>query len=420
MNHSKHGSTMLLLSLLFAGLFNTMSAADIFVVNSESRTLSHINTVTQSVNNVFCQLGLTPNRFTLDENYIYVALSSDNAIQMISRQTGTHLRYIPIAPSSNPWDCLKAGDYLYVTGLFTNKVYKVSLQSYTVVDQIVVGTSPEGLLAHDGKLYITNAGSYQSGYAGSSVSVIDLASFSVLKTIPVWPNPQYLALINGSLHVSCTGNWVDQMGKICIIDTQEDTLTTMIDMGGNPGGLWFDGISKVFLGDMMNSGLFSYDPFTLQPLNPASDPLYPGGITVSGTQDFIAILDASWGMNGTLRLRNHDMSFLADYTVAMAPTDMQIHYPAVSAEDYIQPPMHLQVFPNPAKAGSHISFVSDQKHQAQITIYNLKGQSIDSFMSDGTVKWVPRSKDGGSLSPGIYFYRYQSLNESKTGKLFLR
>lgn len=61
---------------------------------------------------------------------------------MLDRSTGAHLRYIPVASSSNPYDVVQEGDYLYVSGLFTNKVYKISLQSYSVVANLDVGVSP--------------------------------------------------------------------------------------------------------------------------------------------------------------------------------------------------------------------------------------------------------------------------------------
>ena len=241
--------------LLIVAMQSGLHAADIYVVNSESRTLSHIDSATGTVNNVFCQLGLTPNRFCLDADYIYVVLSGDNAIQMISRQTGQSLRYISIAPSSNPWDVVKVDGYLYVTGLFTDTVYKISLQSYSVVAQISVGTAPEALVAHAGKLYVTNTGGYQNDYANSSVSVIDLESFAVTATIPVWHNPQYLLNIGDEIHVSCTGNWTNLAGKVSIINTLTNTVDHTLDIGGNLGGLWKSPDGIVYLGDGMNSGI---------------------------------------------------------------------------------------------------------------------------------------------------------------------
>ncbi|MDD3143665.1 MAG: hypothetical protein PHG32_05660, partial [Candidatus Cloacimonetes bacterium] len=181
----------LIMALVLLLTLQSISAAEIFVVNSASRTLSRIDTDSGSVNNSFAQLGLSPNLMDLDAQHIYVVCSGDNAIQVLDRSSGAHLRYLPVAASSNPYDVLKVGDFLYVTGLFTDKVYKLSLQSSSVVGSVEVGVAPEGLCSDGSRLYVCNTGGYQNNYANSSVSVIDLASFSVAATVPTWTNPQY-------------------------------------------------------------------------------------------------------------------------------------------------------------------------------------------------------------------------------------
>ena len=135
----------LLLILLPVICVAFLQADYIYVVNSESRTLSRIDTETGTVINTFTQLGLTPNMLKVTSEYIYVVLSGANSIQMIDRNSGTTIRNIFISSSSNPWDVVENNGYLYVSGMFTNKVYKISQESWTVVDQITVGTAPEGL-----------------------------------------------------------------------------------------------------------------------------------------------------------------------------------------------------------------------------------------------------------------------------------
>lgn len=175
------------LALLLA--LTALSADVIFVVNSTSRTLSRIDTDSGSVNNSFAQLGLTPNLMDLDEEHIYVICTGDNAVQVLNRFTGAHQRYLPVAPSSNPYDVLKVGDFLYVTGLFTNRVYKLSLQTNSVVKSLEVGAAPQGLCSDGTRLYVCNIGGYYNNYVNSSVSVIDLAFFAVMATVPTWTNP---------------------------------------------------------------------------------------------------------------------------------------------------------------------------------------------------------------------------------------
>ena len=70
----------LLLTLLSLFLMLQLSAAYLYVINSESRTLSRIDTETNEVNNNFAQLGLTANLMDLDADHIWVVCSGDNAI----------------------------------------------------------------------------------------------------------------------------------------------------------------------------------------------------------------------------------------------------------------------------------------------------------------------------------------------------
>ncbi len=414
----KRFAMLLVLLLASCGI---LFAADIYVLNSESRTLSHIDSESGQVNNVFCQLGLTPNRFCLDADYIYVALSGDNAIQMISRQTGQSLRYITVAPSCNPWDVVKDGEYLYVTGLFTDKVYKVSLQSFTVVDQVSVGTAPEAMVAQGGTLYVTNTGGYQSGYANSSVSVIDLAEFDVVATIPVWLNPQYLIAIGDYIHVSCTGNWTNQMGKVSIINTLTNAVDHTLDIGGNLGGMWKSSDGIVYLGDGMNSGIYSYDAQSLSLLHTDANPLIPGGMAVSGTDSFIAVLNSLWGQNGTVSLRNADFSLQHTYTVALAPTDIQIYQAPVGNEDLVSSAVRVVAYPNPLQAGSDLHFGNLGKELSTVKIYNLRGQQIDSFELDSSKStWKAVDQQGRALNSGIYIYRVQRAKDVTSGKFVIR
>ena len=124
----------LLLILLPVICVAFLQADYIYVVNSESRTLSRIDTETGTVNNTFTQLGLTPNMLKVNTDYIYVVLSGANSIQMIDRHSGTTIRNIFIASSSNPFalifllifTCFQCNrtpqSFAFTTGLLTDKL----------------------------------------------------------------------------------------------------------------------------------------------------------------------------------------------------------------------------------------------------------------------------------------------------------
>ncbi|MEA2097205.1 MAG: hypothetical protein U9P73_11010, partial [Candidatus Cloacimonadota bacterium] len=202
-----------------------------FVVNSGSETLSRIDFETGEVDEVFCVLGLYPNRVGLTSEFAYIVNSGDNSIQKVDINSGTTIADIYIENSSNPYDIIIDENHAYVTGGMINKVYKIDLDTDSVESSISVGGNPAGMAILDGKLFVGNS-DYGTGYSNCSVSVIDLLTFSVEATIPTEINPQFLAAINGNIHVSCGGDWNTILGKICIIDPALNIVTNILDIGG--------------------------------------------------------------------------------------------------------------------------------------------------------------------------------------------
>lgn len=411
----KHKS-ILLLAVLLELLILPCLATEILVINSASRTLSRIDTESGTVNNSFAMLGLTPNLMDLDAAYIYVACSGDNAIQLLSRSTGAHIRYIPVAPSSNPYDVLKVGDFLYVSGLFTDKVYKISLQSYSVVGSLNVGVAPEGLCAAEGKLFVCNTGGYAANYAGSSVSVVDLASFSVIGTIPVWANPQYAVLWDGFLHVSCTGNWGDIPGKVDVLDISSLERVQRLDIGGHPGSLWINSAGTAYLGDGMEAGLYSYNADTYQVFHSSANPLNYVAAMVSGNSGLIALLDQNWTSSSVVRTYRSDFTPLGVYNVGLSSSDIVVSSDSPSANDDPLPVPRSALWPNPARSGAELHLAKALPAGAEIRIYNLRGRMLQKHLLDRSgASFVPEA-----LSSGVYLYQIRQGSARSTGKLLIR
>ena len=378
----------------------------LYVVNSQSRTISRIDPSTDSVNNSFASLGNVPNKIVLSEDYIWSVNSGDNAVQKISRATGATISNIHVGNGTNPWDAILHEEYLYVTGLFSGKVYKIDTLSGSVVGNVIVGTAPEALHVIGNKLYVTNAGNYAQNYAGSSVSVIDLASFSVQTTIPVSSNPQYLASHNGLLHVSCTGNWVDVGGAICIIDPATDTLIQTINLGGTPGKIWIASPSLALVADSNGAYLYSYHPETHAIIHGVQNPIPNGGSEIVGNSSFIAVLAPNWSGNGTLKLLHPDLSAWKQFTVALMPTDLKMYQDPTSAFDTLLPSPSLSVFPNPVRRGQKLEFSSSEALLGELCVYNTRGQKVASHHFDGQ-KSASQLVD---LPSGVYFYRVSGPN----------
>jgi len=389
----------------------TARAELLYVVNSQSRTLSRIDTVTDEVNNSFAQLGNVPNKVIVDEEYLYVINSGDNAVQKLNRYSGSTVQTIFIGLGVNPWDGVIYENYLYVTGLFSNKVYKVSLPSGTVVASVYVGTAPEGLYVLGDKLYVTNTGDYLQGYAGSSVSAIALDSFTVSATIPVSPNPQYLASHAGKLHVSCTGNWAELAGAIEIINPATQSVEHTIALGGTPGRIWIAGDELALVADNNGVVLYSYDPQLWNPLNGAGNPLANGGSELVGTEEFIAVLSPNWGSNAVVKLLHSDMTPWKQYTVALMPTDLKLHTQPAASSDQVEPPQGMNAYPNPLRPGDKLHFSSSESLQGVLSLYNLKGQKVYKQPYAGKELVLPEL----ALPTGVYVYRLQQNSSKAAG-----
>jgi len=395
--------------LLLCGL---LPAEVLYVVNSQSRTLSRIDTITEEINNNFSTLGNVPNKIVVDNAHIWAVNSGDNAVQKISPVSGETLATILVAPGSNPWDAVKQGDFLYVSGLFSGKVYKVDTLSGSVVASVNVGIAPEGMQVLENRLYVCNAGDYADNYAGSSVSVIDLDSFSVITTIPVSANPQYIKSWHGLLHVSCTGNWSDVAGKIMIIDPEINAVIHTINLGGTLGCLWVANDEVAYVGDSNGAYLFSYNPIDFSVLHGVNNPLANGGSEVVGNAGLIAVLSPNWGANGTVRLLHPDLTPWKQFTVAMMPTDLKLGYAASAHADETMPAATVAAYPNPVLPGQKLQFSSQKTLLGRVDIFNLKGQKVLSKPVDGQDSSIAT----GQLAAGIYFYRLMGEGMNHTGK----
>jgi len=405
----------ILLILLLSPIF--LGAQIIYVVNSQSRTLSRIDLATDQVNNSFAQLGNVPNRLLITEDYLYSVNSGDNSLQKISKSSGSTVANHFVAIGSNPWDAILHEEYIYVSGLMSSRVYKMAAANGQLLGSVLVGAAPEDMIVCNGKLYVCNAGNYVNNYAGSSLSVIDLASFSVLQTIPMPANPQFITLRDGLLHVSSTGNWTDVFGVISIVDPSTDVVVESIALGGSPGNIWINAAGRAYVADGSGYSLYSYDANDFTVLNSGDNPLPFAASDLVGSSNFIALLDPNWGDNAIVRVLHPDLSNWRSFTVGMMPTDIKLQASASSTVDYIAPelPALIQVYPSPLRAGNALQIKSMSSDSGDFKLYNLKGQMVASKRLNAHAE----SSLEPDLASGTYFYRFSGTTGTSTGKILI-
>ena len=407
---------------------------DLFVVNSNSQTLSKIETESENVNNDFAVLGqfpgTAPNKAAFENGFAYVVISYENCVQKIDISSGNIRSYIFLEDSSTPNDIVIAEGYAYVTGNITNKVYKIDLADDSVVGNVTVGTSPQGMCIYENSLYVCNTGFNQSDYTyePGSVSVIDHDTFEVTETISVSTNPAVAAIVNGDLHVVCTGDYVNNFGKVDIVNLEDYQTETIIDIGSSPASITFANNGKVYLGNAWPAGIFVYDAQTYEIESTPDDAVFIGGNSVSCNDEYLVVGDAvDYIQNSVVRLYNlSDYSLAEEYEVGVGVTDAKFYEAGTDAEhEELQiSEYELSNYPNPFNPTTTISFeisseLNQLNEQTTIQIFNAKGQEVDQLQITNndllinTLTW-----NAENFASGVYFYKL-NLPDSPTKKMIL-
>jgi streptogramin lyase len=92
-------------------------------------------------------------------------------------------------------------------------------------------------------------------------------------------------------------------------------------------------------------------------------------------------------------------------------------------EDVIFPKILLSNYPNPFNPSTTISFTAEDAKNAEISIYNLKGQKVKQFSdirNQTSVIWNGTDKNNQPVSSGIYFYKLKAGKDfSETKRMLL-
>jgi len=401
---------------------------DVYIVNSNDETLSHYDTVTEVLENHILQLGQYANQIVIQNSIAYVVNSGVHNIQVIDLETEITLDYIQCPNGSNPyWMVLHPNENkAYVSGLFTNTVYVIDLIEKSVVNSIPVGSTPEGMVINNEKLFVMNS---CYGSSSGSITVIDVNSDSFVTQIPVGNNPQYGAVdAMGRLHVVCTGNYgygsPAVWGKIYIIDTSTYEEITTLEIGGSPTKITIHPNGTAYLADGFGLGYMAYNALSLSIIHSSTNLWASGGsfiqIDESGTLYLGDSMD--WINNGRLYIYSESEELLHTLTVGVNPQDAGFYYPGVGVD--IPQPENITVcnYPNPFSTSTTISLnrTTESTEKTEIKIFNIKGQLVRELKIQNlkckinVVVWDGKDGDGKKVSGGVYLYKIVSGNVETT------
>ncbi len=157
---------------------------------------------------------------------------------------------------------------------------------------------------------------------------------------------------------------------------------------------------------------------------PADKVIYTGtqGDHMVGKLGLMFYDDNTWGSN------SHSPTEFPNDGGRVMFTELQIVFPTVANEDVtVTPVTNLlnQNYPNPFNPETTISFDMPKAANANLSIYNVKGQLVKTLF-DGQAKfgrnelvWNGTDNNGSSVSTGLYFYRLSANGKVESRKMML-
>ncbi|MEE9553555.1 MAG: hypothetical protein V3W18_04585 [candidate division Zixibacteria bacterium] len=395
-----------------------------YVVNSLAETLSFIDLETGSVENHIVTLGEAPNQAVYHGGYIYVVNSISADIMKIepeNRQIAADI-YLPIG--SNPYFMAFSDDYCFVTGFVSGDIYKIDLSSNEIVDETSIGGYPEGILYHDGYVYVTqtyfNPNDYS--YGQGKITVLNAETLANEGQYDIGTNPQWISgSSDGDLHIVCTGNYFDIFGAVYIFDPVSRTVIDSVNIGGMPANMAIspEGIGYLAAGGWSDQGLvFAYDIESGEIINGPDNPIFSGlGVTWVAVDSLGFLYSCDMG-DDTISRFTPSGELLESYGLGDGPVAMTIlddiivntdpEPPVLPPDDFVI----LSNYPNPFNSGTTIAYeISDKTLTGlRIDIFDGLGRLVKSI-DPGTdairemVIWDGTDNSGGECPSGLYFAR---------------
>jgi len=423
---------VLILILVTAGLAFAQSSA--FVINGSAETLSKIDLETGQVQNHIVTLGAVPNQVICHDEMLYVVNSISASLMMIDPADNSIEQNIWLPINSNPWNVAVDGGFAYVTGLATSSVYAVDLTSGSIIDTYEVGLSPEGIIAIEDRLYITNTGfnPVDFSFGQGSVSILEISSGTELARVNVSKNPQTIAIgPDGLINVICTGDYASVFGMIYFIDPWEMMAVDSLATGGFPGNVTISaaGIGFISAGGWVDDGyVFSYDAQNHTLIRGNDNPILVGtgsyGIAIDSL-DYI--YSAGQIANAVTKFDSGD-EIIDSYNVGSGPVSITILDTRTSIDEIAEMPKGISLkspYPNPFNSSVLIPFEGKSENIPTIEIFDISGRLVKRLSSspdytiNNSVIWNGHDMRGHEVVSGVYFARLTGTSKS-VKMVFLR
>jgi hypothetical protein len=425
----------LLVAVIFMWSSASLASRNAYVINNLAETMSQIDLETGAVQNHITTLGQTPNQIAYHDGFLYVVNSISADVQKIDPQTYQVVSDISLPVGSNPYSIDFWGNYAYVTGWISGKIYRINLISDQSDGEIEIDGYPEGIIYINGQLFVAQTAFNQNDYSygQGQIAVIDPGVMSLESEINVGKNPQAFGLApDGTLHLVCTGNYADVAGAIYIIDPISATVEDSIVIGGQPASvaIFHDGTAYLAAGGWVDHGfIFSYNTSTRQILHgPANPILVDLGVTAVAVDSLGYLYSCDFGSDEVSKC-NSSGQVLNTYQMGDGPNSIVILDDALDGIHDEAPSLPYQsglptCYPNPfnGQVAIRYRFSSAENKSPVIEIYDITGRIIKSLRLEtnreqGIVIWNGDDNNDKGCASGVYFARLVNNNDTpaKTG-----
>ncbi|MGV3540939.1 MAG: TonB-dependent receptor domain-containing protein [Rufibacter sp.] len=203
-------------------------------------------------------LGDAAQSMTFVDDKAYIVLNASEKIEVVNAYTfasvgvinGLKIPRYMVALNANKAYVTEYVGYSFSGYTGTGRVSVLDLTKNTVTKTIDVGLLPEGLLLHNGKLYVANS-------SGNTVSVINTTTDVVEKEITVGESPKHLVLDANNKIWVLRGGWSDPGALVKIDPANNHALTTYpfapgtssagyLTMNGSKNTLYYTYNSQVY------------------------------------------------------------------------------------------------------------------------------------------------------------------------------
>ena len=397
-----------------------------FVVNGSSETLSRIDLQTGSVQNHIITTGPVPNQIAYYDGFLYVVNSGSASLQIIDAANPHTTAEIPLPLNSNPMNVAFNQQSAYVTSYANDLVYKIDLNSQSVVDSYSVGVSPAGIIVFGGKLYVANTGFDRINFifGQGSVTVIEIASGGRVAQINVAKNPQALiAAPDNFINVICTGDYSSVTGRIYFINSESNVLTDSLAIGGQPYWPCIDGLGIVYLsagGWSSNGIVLSYNAISRSVLRGTGNPILVGLGSMGLAMDSTGLFYSVGQMANSVTRFDGNGQVQGTFGVGAGPVSIAIIDQRTGIEDSDNSkPDEFKLglpYPNPFNSTVVIP-LKGQSLGGELSIYNICGELVTRLKiesnsnGNGQFVWHGNDFEGSSVKSGIYFARIGGTGE---------